>query len=238
MWLPATGAAAGFAERYLAVHRAFYARTLAEADHAQWRATQLRAVLTQVAENSPFYATHLKDADLSAATPCPRDGREVVASNAHVTESWASIFRHHFGDRAPRVGLMGPTEVHSFGDTLGDVAQNTGAMNAKIWPYSPVIGFPKALQLMRDLELEVLCCTPGVALTLAKAARHYGYDLRKDFAVRLCSSPARCARRRWRTTWRASGVPTSTTSCTARRRPSSSRPPARTSGCTCRRPTA
>ncbi|ACU72571.1 coenzyme F390 synthetase [Catenulispora acidiphila DSM 44928] len=229
MWLPTTGDAAGFAERYLAVHRAFYARTLTEADHAEWRATQLRAVLTQVAENSPFYATHLKDADLSAATPedltmlpfttkgdlrsamldvlsrpltdalffyettgttgpatpCPRDGREVVASNAHVTESWASIFRHHFGDRAPRVGLMGPTEVHSFGDTLGDVAQNTGAMNAKIWPYSPVIGFPKALQLMRDLELEVVCCTPGVALTLAKAARHYGYDLREDFAVRL-----------------------------------------------------
>ncbi|MFC6598211.1 phenylacetate--CoA ligase family protein [Kitasatospora paranensis] len=119
------------------------------------------------------------------ATPCPRDGREVLASNAHVTESWASIFRHHFGDRRPRIGLMGPTEVHSFGDTLGDVARNTGSMNAKIWPYSPVIGFPKALQLMKDLGLEVICCTPGVALTLAKAAEHYGYDLKNDFGVKL-----------------------------------------------------
>ena len=229
MWLPTTGPAAEFAERYLAVHRAFYARTLTGADHAAWRAAQLRAVLDQVSAGSPFYAQHLKGVDLSTATPqdltalpfttkndlrsamldvlsrplgdavffyettgttgpatpCPRDGREVVASNAHVTESWASIFRHHFGDRAPRIGLMGPTEVHSFGDTLGDVARNTGAMNAKIWPYSPVIGFAKALQLMRDLELEVICCTPGVALTLAKAARHHGYDLRKDFGVRL-----------------------------------------------------
>ncbi|KUL52923.1 phenylacetate--CoA ligase family protein [Streptomyces sp. NRRL S-1521] len=119
------------------------------------------------------------------ATPCPRDEREVIASNAHVTESWASIFRRHFDGHAPRIGLMGPTEVHSFGDTLGDVARNVGSMNAKIWPYSPVIGFPKALQLMRDLELEVICCTPGVALTLAKAAEHYGYDLRRDFAVKL-----------------------------------------------------
>ncbi|MER5865531.1 phenylacetate--CoA ligase family protein [Kitasatospora sp. NPDC002040] len=119
------------------------------------------------------------------ATPCPRDGREVLASNAHVTESWASIFRHHFGDHRPRIGLMGPTEVHSFGDTLGDVARNTGSMNAKIWPYSPVIGFPKALQLMQELELEVICCTPGVALTLAKAAEHYGYDLKRDFGVKL-----------------------------------------------------
>ncbi|MDI3405797.1 phenylacetate--CoA ligase family protein [Streptomyces cavernicola] len=119
------------------------------------------------------------------ATPCPRDGREIVASNAHITESWASIFRHHFGEHAPRIGLMGPTEVHSFGDTLGDIARNVGSLNAKIWPYSPVIGFEKALQLMQDLELEVICCTPGVALTLAKAAQHFGYDLRRDFSVKL-----------------------------------------------------
>ncbi|WP_093799791.1 phenylacetate--CoA ligase family protein [Streptomyces sp. Wb2n-11] len=119
------------------------------------------------------------------ATPCPRDGREITASNAHITESWASIFRHHFGGHAPRIGLMGPTEVHSFGDTLGDIARNVGSLNAKIWPYSPVIGFEKALQLMKDLELEVICCTPGVALTLAKAAEHFGYDLRRDFSVKL-----------------------------------------------------
>jgi phenylacetate-CoA ligase len=119
------------------------------------------------------------------ATPCPRDGKEVIASNAHVTASWASIFDHHFPGRRPAIGLMGPTEVHSFGDTLGDVARNVGSCNAKIWPYSPVIGFKKALQLMKDLRLEVICCTPGVCLNLAKAARFHGYDLEKDFSVKL-----------------------------------------------------
>ncbi|MDG4780854.1 phenylacetate--CoA ligase family protein [Micromonospora sp. WMMD961] len=229
MWLPTTGPAADFAVDYLALHTAFYDRTLAPADLGAWRERQLRTVLDQVSTGSPFYARHLADVDLSTitpatldrlpfttkthlrqemldvlsrpladgvffyettgttgrATPCPRDGREVVASNAHVTESWASIFRHHFGDHPPRIGLMGPTEVHSFGDTLGDVARNVGSLNAKIWPYSPVIGFAKALQLMKDLELEVVCCTPGVAMMLAKAAEHYGYRLREDFAVKL-----------------------------------------------------
>ncbi|MFE4855815.1 phenylacetate--CoA ligase family protein [Streptomyces sp. NPDC056670] len=229
MWLPTAGPAAEFATRYLELHRAFYARTLTDTALAQWRTGQLATVLKQVSTQSPFYARHLKDADLSSATPddltalpfttkahlreemldvlsrpladslffyettgttgratpCPRDGREIVASNAHITESWDSIFRHHFGEHRPRIGLMGPTEVHSFGDTLGDIARNTGSMNAKIWPYSPVIGFEKALQLMKDLELEVICCTPGVALTLAKAAEHYGYDLREDFSVKL-----------------------------------------------------
>lgn len=229
MWLPTQGPAADFAARYLELHRAFYDRTLTDQALDDWRSGQLRTVLTQVRDGSPFYAQHLSQVDVDAvtprtlarlpfttkddlrthmldvlsrplaeavffyettgttgrATPCPRDGREVVASNAHVTESWAAIFRHHFGDHRPRIGLMGPTEVHSFGDTLGDVARNTGSMNAKIWPYSPVIGFPKALQLMKELRLEVICCTPGVALTLAKAAEHYGYDLRRDFAVGL-----------------------------------------------------
>ncbi|PCG81912.1 CoF synthetase [Streptomyces sp. WZ.A104] len=229
MWLPTNGPAADFTARYLALHQAFYARTLSERDLDDWRARQLRTVLEQVSTGSPFYATLLKDVDLGsvtpgnlealpfttkaqlreemldvlsrpltdalffyettgttgAATPCPRDGREIVASNAHISESWSSIFRHHFGDHAPRIGLMGPTEVHSFGDTLGDIARNVGSLNAKIWPYSPVIGFPKALQLMKDLELEVVCCTPGVALTLAKAAEYYGYDLRRDFSVQL-----------------------------------------------------
>jgi len=119
------------------------------------------------------------------ATPCPRDPKESIASNTHLTESGRSIFQHHFGRRRPAIGLMGPTEVHSFGDTLGDVARNVGSCNAKIWPYSPVIGFRKALELMGDLKLEVICCTPGVCLNLAKAALHYGFDLQKDFSVKL-----------------------------------------------------
>ncbi len=135
-----------------------------------------------ISDGTFFYET---TGTTGRATPCPRDGKEVIASNAHVTESWRSIFRHHFGDHRPAIGLMGPTEVHSLGDTLGDVARNVGSCNAKIWPYSPVIGFEKALQLMKDLELEVICCTPGVCLNLAKAARHYGYDLAKDFSVKL-----------------------------------------------------
>lgn len=135
-----------------------------------------------ISEGTFFYET---TGTTGAATPCPRDAKEVIASNTHVTESWRTIFRHHFGDHRPAIGLMGPTEVHSFGDTLGDVARNVGSCTAKIWPYSPVIGFEKALQLMRDLRLEVICCTPGVCLNLAKAALHYGYDLEKDFNIRL-----------------------------------------------------
>ena len=37
----------------------------------------------------------------------------------------------------------------------------------------------------------MVVCTPGVALNLAKAAVHYGYDLKRDFAlVRHIKPPA------------------------------------------------
>ncbi|MFD7539069.1 phenylacetate--CoA ligase family protein [Streptomyces sp. NPDC059819] len=184
--------------KQVSTQSAFYSRHLKDADldsatpddltalpfttKTHLREEMLDVLSRPLADALFFYET---TGTTGRATPCPRDGREIVASNAHITESWGSIFRHHFGEHRPRIGLMGPTEVHSFGDTLGDIARNTGSMNAKIWPYSPVIGFEKALQLMKDLELEVICCTPGVALTLAKAAEHYGYDLREDFSVKL-----------------------------------------------------
>jgi phenylacetate-CoA ligase len=162
--------------------------TLAEIDKLPFtekrhlRERLLDVLSGDIREATFFYET---TGTTGAATPCPRDAKEVIASNAHVTRSWTSIFDHHFGDRRPAIGLMGPTEVHSFGDTLGDVARNVGSCNAKIWPYSPVIGFKKALQLMKDLGLEVICCTPGVCLNLAKAARFHGYDIKEDFSVKL-----------------------------------------------------
>lgn len=119
------------------------------------------------------------------ATPCPRDYKEAIASNGQVTWAWREIFDQVFGkDYRPVVGLMGPTEVHSFGDTLGMVCQNLHCCNFKIWPYSPVIGFPKALELMSTCGIEVIVCTPGVAMNLMKSAKHYGYDLNKDFKLK------------------------------------------------------
>ncbi len=145
--------------------------------------TTMHGILSRDLDEACFY--YETTGTTGPATPCPRDPREVIASNAQVTEGWRNIFTDVFGDRSPRVGVMGPTEVHSLGDTLGDVARNVGSAVAKIWPYSPVIGFPKALQLMRDLALDVVFCTPNVALSLAKAAHVEGLDPRRDFAVKV-----------------------------------------------------
>jgi hypothetical protein len=71
------------------------------------------------------------------ATPCPRDYVDTIYNNMAVTSCLETILkrdgRKHF------VGVCGPTELHSFGDTLGDVCKNLGLGMAKFWAYSPVI---------------------------------------------------------------------------------------------------
>ena len=126
------------------------------------------------AEASIFYET---TGTTGASTPCPRGLRDILTSNSAVEESWRRLFATHFGDRMPVVGLMGPSELYAFGDVFGAVTASMGACHVKIWPESPRVGFRKALRLIEELGVEVIVCAPALCLSLAKAARHYGYDL-------------------------------------------------------------
>ncbi|AZF30855.1 Phenylacetate-coenzyme A ligase [Pseudomonas sp. R4-35-07] len=118
------------------------------------------------------------------ATPCPRDKKESYASNKQLAMAYQAVLEKHFPTEKTVVGVMGPTEVHSFGDTLGDVCYQLGVCNAKIWPHSPVIGYPKTLQLMKDLRIGVVASAPGLLLALAKEAERLGFNPREDFHLR------------------------------------------------------
>jgi phenylacetate-CoA ligase len=118
------------------------------------------------------------------ATPCPRDKKESYASNKQLAMAYQAVLEKHFAGEKTILGIMGPTEVHSFGDTLGDVCAQLDVCNAKIWPHSPVIGYPKTLQLMKDLGVGIVASAPGLLLALAKEAERNGYNPREDFSLR------------------------------------------------------
>ena len=184
--------------RHVTTRSDFYARHLAGVDLASVTPATLEllpfttkadlqregyAVLAgPVCDAQVFYET---TGTTGPATPCPRAAIDVLTSNAHVEWSWRELFAHHFGDRMPFVALLGPSELYAFGDTFGDVAQRIGAPHVKLWPESPRVGFAKALRLLSELSVEVVVCAPALCLNLARAARHHGYDLRRDFSVKL-----------------------------------------------------
>lgn len=145
------------------------------------RASMLE-ILSGTLEDSIYY--YETTGTTGSATPCPRDKKESYASNKQLAMAYQAVLEKHFPAEKTVVGIMGPTEVHSFGDTLGDVCDQLGVCNAKIWPHSPVIGYPKTLQLMKDLKIGVIASAPGLLLALAKEAERLGLNPREDFHLR------------------------------------------------------
>ncbi|MEV6731333.1 AMP-binding protein [Streptomyces sp. NPDC051364] len=133
-----------------------------------------------VSESWVFYET---TGTTGPTTPCPRDNTDSIVNNAALTVAYQEIFDKHGDDHV--VAVLGPTELHSTGDTFGDVCRNLGHAVVKMWPHSPVVGFDRALQMLRELHVTAIFCTPGMAMTLAKEARKAGLDPATDFDLRL-----------------------------------------------------
>jgi phenylacetate-CoA ligase len=131
-------------------------------------------VLSRPVEDASFY--YETTGTTGSATPCPRDDIESIQSNTPLTLCCETILcgkgRRHV------VGVAGPTELHSFGDTLGDVCRNLDLAVVKLWPPSPLVGWDKALDVMKAVGVTALMCTPGMALSLARHALRRGIPTR------------------------------------------------------------
>ncbi|MFI2187668.1 phenylacetate--CoA ligase family protein [Streptomyces sioyaensis] len=182
---------------YVRAHSPFYRAKLAEFSDAEisalrsddlsslpftakgdLRTAQLDILSRPVSDAWIFYET---TGTTGAATPCPRTNEDTIHNNTVLTAYYRDILAAH-GDKQV-IGVSGPTELHATGDTFGDVCRNLGHAVAKMWPYSPVIGFDRALEVMRLLPVTGLFCTPGMAMRLAQKASEAGLDPRKDFAL-------------------------------------------------------
>ncbi|MFF0460251.1 phenylacetate--CoA ligase family protein [Streptomyces mexicanus] len=115
------------------------------------------------------------------STPCPRDNIDSLHNNTALTVYYDTVFRQ-FGDEQV-IGVSGPTELHAFGDTFGEVCRNLGHAVAKMWPHSPMVGYERALETLRVLPATGLFSTPGMALSLAKKAYAAGLHPRRDFRL-------------------------------------------------------
>lgn len=117
------------------------------------------------------------------STPCPRNNTDSLHNNTALTVYYDTIFRQ-FGDEQV-IGVSGPTELHAFGDTFGDICRNLGHAVAKMWPHSPMVGYDRALETLRVLPATGLFSTPGMALSLAKKAYAAGLHPQRDFRLEV-----------------------------------------------------
>ncbi|MFJ1643382.1 MULTISPECIES: phenylacetate--CoA ligase family protein [unclassified Streptomyces] len=157
-----------------------FARTVPFTTKQDLRDRRYDLLSKPVSESWVFYET---TGTTGPATPCPRDNTDSIVNNAALTVAYREIFEKHGDDHV--VAVLGPTELHSTGDTFGDVCRNLGHAVVKMWPYSPVVGFDRALQMLRELDATAVFCTPGMAMSLAKEAQKAGLDPAADFSLRL-----------------------------------------------------
>ncbi|MGQ7242252.1 phenylacetate--CoA ligase family protein [Salinicola sp. V024] len=117
----------------------------------------------QLTEAWTYYET---TGTTGGATPCPRNEQDSISNNTPLILRYGEIFRAHGPQHI--VGVMGPTELHSTGDTFEDVCRSLGHTVVKMWPRSPVVGLDRAMALIKELKITALVCTPAIAISLAK----------------------------------------------------------------------
>ncbi|MFD0710037.1 phenylacetate--CoA ligase family protein [Photorhabdus akhurstii] len=111
------------------------------------------------------------------STPCPRNEIDSLVNNSFLTLQYESIFNQE--GKQHIIGVMGPTELHSTGDTFEDVFRSLGHTVIKMWPRSPVVGMHRVLRLIQDLKITALVCTPAVAAELLKYCRDKACDAKE-----------------------------------------------------------
>ncbi len=109
----------------------------------------------------------------------------VVGYTAHDMQVWNEVMA-----RTMKMGNVGPEDVvhnaYGYGLFTGGLGFHYGAerVGAAVVPSSG--GFTKRqLLLMKDFGATVLCCTPSFALHLSEVAKEEGYDLKKDFKLKV-----------------------------------------------------
>lgn len=85
------------------------------------------------------------------STPCPRTAEDSVRTGVALCEGYRDLLKGH-GEHLS-IAVMGPTELHSTGDTFGDVFRSLGHSSIKMWPHSPVVGFDRASHLLQRLPI-------------------------------------------------------------------------------------
>ncbi|EPF65285.1 phenylacetate--CoA ligase family protein [Pseudomonas syringae] len=167
--------------RYVNAHSPFYRDLLSASDAAlstlDWHAFRQLPFTTKddlrtaghfmlSAPLSDAWIYYETTGTTGAATPCPRNERDSIFNNTPLILRYEALFQAH-GERHI-VGVMGPTELHSTGDTFEDVCRSLGHTVVKMWPRSPVVGMERVITLIRELKISALVCTPAVAISLAR----------------------------------------------------------------------
>lgn len=122
-------------------------------------------------------------------SPCPRSELDFDLDNASITLSLGKVLKEWMpAGEKPVIAMICPNETHSVCLSISAAAKTLGVLKFDAFPLSPVIGFKRLFELLQQLKVNVVICSPGLLMALAEMSLAYGIDVKEDLYVKcaLC----------------------------------------------------
>jgi phenylacetate-CoA ligase len=120
-------------------------------------------------------------------TPCPRAPIDFECNWLPFAHALDRVAEAHFsdGDTRPVLAVVAPNDVHSACLSLSFAAQHVGITKLDLFPVSPTLGFARFFEVLAELKVNILYCSPGLLMALAEMSSAYGIDILDDLSVKV-----------------------------------------------------
>lgn len=119
-----------------------------------------------------------------APTPCPKSWLDFELNYLPIAQMLRNVADKHFtAGEKPVLAVLIPNEVHAACTTFAFAARHAGIAKLDVFPISPTVGFQRCFEVLLDLRVNMVLCSPGLLMALAEMSESYGIDVRADLNI-------------------------------------------------------
>ncbi|RMI31871.1 phenylacetate--CoA ligase family protein [Nocardia stercoris] len=147
--------------------------------------TELHDVLSGSIGEAAFYFE--TTGTTGRPTPCPRAPIDFELNWLPFAHALERVVEKHFppGGERPVLAVIAPNDVHSACLSLSFAAQRAGITKLDLFPVSPTLGFARFFEVLAELKVNILYCSPGLLMALAEMSAAYGIEVPDDLHVKV-----------------------------------------------------
>jgi phenylacetate-CoA ligase len=119
-------------------------------------------------------------------TPCPRAEIDFDLNVLPLAHALGEIVAKHFtedGER-PILAVVAPNDVHAACLSLSFAAKQLGIAKLDLFPITPTLGFARFFEVLVELKVNMVLCSPGLMMALAEMSSTYGVEVGEDVALK------------------------------------------------------
>jgi phenylacetate-CoA ligase len=120
-------------------------------------------------------------------TPCPRAAIDFDLNMLALAHALDGIVQKHFtgGGERPILAVVAPNDVHAACLSLSFAAKHIGIAKLDLFPITPTLGFTRFFEVLVELRVNMILCSPGLLMALAEMSSAYGVEVPEDLAVKV-----------------------------------------------------